>query len=175
MLACMHGSRVTGAAAWVNINIYKCAQHTTYISRHTESWQMDASTPESVASHVIDTREKLSKMSELVHENMAKAQKEQKRWYDRNARERSFQTGDQVLVLLPTSSNKLTSQWHGPYPVTKKASNVNSLKVCPAPIKSAPSTLVKSVYNAPKLAERTKKSVQYATQHTFFFTVYVKL
>ena len=73
-----------------------------------ESWQMDASTPESVASHVIDTHEKLSKMSELVHENMAKAQKEQKRWYDRNARERSFQTGDQVLVLLPTSSNKLT-------------------------------------------------------------------
>ncbi len=63
-------------------------------------------------------------MSELVHENMAKAQKEQKRWYDRNARERSFQTGDQVLVLLPTSSNKLTSQWYGPYPVTKKASNV---------------------------------------------------
>ena len=29
---------------------------------------------------------------------------EQKRWYDRNAREREFNEGDQVLVLLPTTT-----------------------------------------------------------------------
>ncbi len=31
----------------------------------------------------------------------------QKTWYDQNSRQREFHEGDQVLVLLPTSSNKL--------------------------------------------------------------------
>ena len=33
--------------------------------------------------------------------------------------------GDQVLVLLPTSTNKLLSQWHGPYEVIRVIGKVN--------------------------------------------------
>ncbi|KAL5517922.1 hypothetical protein EMCRGX_G003566, partial [Ephydatia muelleri] len=48
----------------------------------------------------------------------------QKRWYDRNAREKTLEPGDKVLVLLPTSSNKLLAQWQGPYTVEKRVSDV---------------------------------------------------
>ena len=46
-------------------------------------------------------------MSELVSENLKGAQKRQKLWYDHNARERVLEPEDEVLVLLPTTSNKL--------------------------------------------------------------------
>ena len=67
----------------------------------------------------------LCRMSDLVQENLKKAQDKQKQWYDRNARERTFKKGDQVLILLPTSSKCLLAQWNGPYPVTKTISSVN--------------------------------------------------
>ena len=57
--------------------------------------------------------------------DLAKAQKRQKRWYDENARERRFEPGEQVLVLLPTDMSKLLAQWHGPYPVLGQLSAVN--------------------------------------------------
>ena len=61
---------------------------------------------------------------EETEENMQKAQETQKRWYDRNAREKTLEPGEKVLVLLPTSSNKLLAQWQGPYTVEKRVSDV---------------------------------------------------
>ena len=63
-------------------------------------------------------------MSELVQENLSKAQSRQKSWYDRNARVREFQPGDPVLVLLPTSTSKLLAQWQGPYQVVQRMGKV---------------------------------------------------
>ena len=63
-------------------------------------------------------------MSELVKENLTLAQAEQKQWYDQNAREREFKDGDQVLVLLPTSTSKSMASWQGPYSITKKVTPV---------------------------------------------------
>ena len=62
---------------------------------------------ESVLSHVMLVRERIEKMTSLVQQNMRKAQSNQKRWYDRTARERTLKSGDRVLVLLPTSTSKL--------------------------------------------------------------------
>ena len=70
-------------------------------------------------------RETLEEMSELVGKNVEGAQKCQKNWYDRNARERELLSGEEVLVLLPTSSNKLSAQWQGPYRVLSRVSGVN--------------------------------------------------
>ena len=56
-------------------------------------------------------------MTELVQKNLSKAQQQQKRWYDSNAHSREFNPGDQVLVLLPSSTNKLWAQWQGPYEI----------------------------------------------------------
>ena len=74
--------------------------------------------------YVLTVQKRLSKMSELARENLKKAQIVQKRWYDRNARERTFQAGDQVLVLLPSTTNKLLAQWQGPYPVIRQITPV---------------------------------------------------
>ena len=41
------------------------------------------------------------------------------------ARSREFHIGDQVLILLPTSINKLLAEWQGPYPITRRIAEVN--------------------------------------------------
>ena len=52
-------------------------------------------------------QERLTELRGLVQENLENAQLAQKSWYDRHTRVREFQAGEQVLLLLPTSSNKL--------------------------------------------------------------------
>ena len=81
----------------------------------------------SVVAHIIQIREQLQEMADLVHQNMVKAQTDQKRRYDRNARSRKFEPGYQVLVLLPTSTNKLLAQWQGTYEVLKPIGEVGFL------------------------------------------------
>ena len=90
-----------------------------------ETWEANTSGGESVLSYILAMRERLEKMTELVQENLSRAQKQQKVWYDRNARNREFQPGDQVLVLLPTSTNKLIAQWQGLYVVVRRLGKVN--------------------------------------------------
>ena len=67
--------------------------------------------PDSVLSYVLRIQEKMGQMASLVEENMTKAQQTQARWYDQRARQRSFTPGQQVLLLLPTSENKLLALW----------------------------------------------------------------
>ena len=55
-----------------------------------ETWESSDRSSESIVSYVINMREKLDRMTELVQENLAKAQKEQKRWYNRDARTREL-------------------------------------------------------------------------------------
>lgn len=61
-------------------------------------------------------------MSKAVRESLEGAQKT---WYDQNARDRTLQEGDMVLVLLPTSFHKLSAQWQGPYKVERSVRKVN--------------------------------------------------
>ena len=90
-----------------------------------ESWEASTRSPESVVSYVMMVQERLQKLRDIVHENLQDAQNTQKQWYDRNARHREFRPGNQVLILLPTSSNKLLAEWRGPYQVVRKISDVN--------------------------------------------------
>ena len=92
-----------------------------------ESWQSSEKTEESVISHILTVRDNLEKMREITDVNLKNAQTQQKRWYDRNARQRSFETNDMVLLLLPTSTSKLMAQWRGPYRVKKKIGQTNYL------------------------------------------------
>ena len=90
-----------------------------------ESWEAERRSDLNVIAYITLMRERLEEMSEHIHKNMQSAQTRQKLWYDKNARERSFQPGDQVLVLLPTSTSKLTAQWQGPYTVVERVGKVN--------------------------------------------------
>ena len=90
-----------------------------------ETWEEPTSGNESVVSYVLTMRDKLAKMSELVQENLERAQATQKKWYDRTARAREFTPGNKVLVLLLTSTNKVRAQWQGPYTVVQKNGEAN--------------------------------------------------
>ena len=48
-----------------------------------------------------------------------------KLWYDRKARVRTFQEGDEVLVLLPIPGNPLQAKYCGPYKVLQKLNEVD--------------------------------------------------
>ena len=94
-----------------------------------EAWESEqaeqSGVEESVVSYVLSIQEKLNQMAGLVRANMEKAQATQKHWYDRKSRERALNEGDKVLVLLPTSNDKLLAQWQGPYVVRRKVNDVN--------------------------------------------------
>ncbi|CAM4637279.1 unnamed protein product [Lepidochelys kempii] len=61
----------------------------------------------------------------LARENLARAQRKQKVWYDRTARARAYATGDPVMVLIPVRKNKLQAAWEGPFKIVKQLSEVN--------------------------------------------------
>ena len=91
-----------------------------------ETWVSSKRSSQDVLSYVL-MRDWISAMCDQVGENLKSARARQKKWYDRNARDRSFEAGDQVLVLLPTSTSKLTAQWQGPYQVLSRVGSVNYL------------------------------------------------
>jgi len=51
---------------------------------------------------------------------MQKSQIRQKKYYDRKTKVRTFEKGDEVLILLPTDSNKLLLQWKGPFEILER-------------------------------------------------------
>ena len=58
-------------------------------------------------------------MTELVQKNLSKAQQQQKRWYDSNAR------SIQETGLLPSLTNKLWVQWEGPCEIKRRIGKVD--------------------------------------------------
>ena len=45
--------------------------------------------------------------------------------YNRGAQLRTFNPGDQVLVLIPTSECKFLAKWQGPYDIINRVCDVN--------------------------------------------------
>ncbi|XP_040209167.1 uncharacterized protein LOC120940401 [Rana temporaria] len=93
-----------------------------------ETWEGKIADPEvSVVDYVLKFRDKMETLVGIVRENMTKAQTNQKQWYDRNARERTFNVGQQVYALLPLRKNKLQAAWEGPYTITQRLNDVTYL------------------------------------------------
>ena len=78
------------------------------------TWEAGGPGEHSVVSHILSISDKLAKMTELVKSNLSNAQERQRKWYNCNACTCDFKPGQQVLVLLHTSSSKLLAQWQGP-------------------------------------------------------------
>ena len=75
--------------------------------------------------HILTMRDRMDAIKELVKENMGKAQSIQKKWYNQNVQQRELEVGCKVLVLLPSSINKLLAQWQGPYKVLEQVGSVD--------------------------------------------------
>ena len=89
-----------------------------------EEWEAEKHSDKSVISHILAIGERME-MLEIIKDNMKEARQQQKTWYDKTATERELKPGEEVLVLLLTSSNKLLAQWQGPYCVSRKVGKVN--------------------------------------------------
>jgi len=60
--------------------------------------------------YVANLRERLQQTWDLAHDQLLQSQTRQKKLYDYKAKERIFIPGDKVLILLPSSENKLLMQ-----------------------------------------------------------------
>ncbi|XP_050815709.1 uncharacterized protein LOC127054067 [Gopherus flavomarginatus] len=97
----------------------------------------------------------------LAKENLKDAQEEQKAWYDRRTRERSFKVGDQVMVLKVQQAHKMEASWEGPFTVQERLGAVNYLITFPT------STLKPKVYHVNSLKpfySRDLKVCQFTAQ-----------
>ena len=90
-----------------------------------KSCEASKKSSESIVSYVLLMQERFMKLKQLVDVNLKQAQQTQKSWYDKHSRHCQFEQSDQVLVLLPTSTNKLLAEWQGPFTITKRVGKVD--------------------------------------------------
>ena len=64
----------------------------------------------------------------FAHSELEKAQQKGKHYYDLESKVRKFESGEKVLILLPTDHNKLLMQWKGPFEVSSVV-GLNDYKV----------------------------------------------
>ena len=70
--------------------------------------------------YVLELKERLEHTRQIAREELRKEQRYQKRHYDLRARQRQFENGDMVLVLLLTETDKLLMQWKRPYSIEEQ-------------------------------------------------------
>src|SRR5215469_13806273 len=78
-----------------------------------------------VFTHVMNMREKVRECLKIAGKNQEKAKAKQKRLYDRGCHMNNIHVGDRVLLLLPTSTNKLFAAWKGPFTVVSRRNAVD--------------------------------------------------
>ena len=74
---------------------------------------------------VFELREKLEETAEIAADCQIVAMDKYKTYFDLKNSKRTFNVGDEVLVLLPDNSNKLLMSWRGPFKVLKVQSKVD--------------------------------------------------
>jgi len=75
--------------------------------------------------YVVGFKEKFTQASDMARQHLQDAQTKMKTWYDKAARDRVFQPGDKVLLLLPIPGQPLKARYFGPYSVHKKVGDTN--------------------------------------------------
>ncbi|XP_067944465.1 uncharacterized protein [Watersipora subatra] len=99
--------------------------------------------------YVLELRQKLDDMMNLAQCSLKKSQQRNKLYFDKHAKDRKFQNGDKVLVLLPTHSSKLLMQWKGPYSIIKSnhSSNNYLIRIMEGEEKTFHANLLKKYYD----------------------------
>ena len=82
-------------------------------------------TERNASKYVEELKDRLSTSWTVAANALRKARKKQAQYYNRRAKDRELEIGDQVLLLLPRGNNKLEIEWQGPYPVVEKVSRTN--------------------------------------------------
>ena len=90
-----------------------------------EGWTGEGSDGGIYTPQVLEMRDRLEQMREVVNERALKAQERQKEYYNRKTVRRTLSVGDEVLVLLPNKHNSLKLEWMGPYKVKRQVGEVD--------------------------------------------------
>ena len=88
-----------------------------------ELWTGKAATDTEVKTtyqYVLDLRERPEETCDQAQKALGKSMRKNKKYYNKKSRQRTFKSGDNVLLLLPTDRNKLLLQWKGPFEVLDK-------------------------------------------------------
>ena len=90
-----------------------------------EAWKAQEGEETPAVVHMMEMCEQIQMSDVVVKVAAESAQKRQKGYYDQHARKRVLSPGHKVLVLLPSSANKLKLQWVGPYQVLRRLNDVH--------------------------------------------------
>ena len=90
-----------------------------------EKWLAEPEMDTNLLDYVADFRERLASAYKIAQANLTCSQQRTKTWYDKSARERSFNPGDKVLLLLPLQKEPLCAKFSGPYAVQERLGKVN--------------------------------------------------
>ena len=85
-----------------------------------DSWSCGPEESKNLLSYVQEFKTRVRETWEIARQNLESAQGRMKKWYDRNTRERRFEVGDEVLVLLPVQGQPLSAKFCGPYVIERK-------------------------------------------------------
>ena len=88
------------------------------------SWLEDKVDDSAVHEWLLSVKTQMTEMAQLVSDRESKAKASMKAFYDRSAKEKTFEPGDMVIVRNPVLKGKMGDSWEGPYQVEKKASPV---------------------------------------------------
>ena len=88
----------------------------------------DAETTQRLTQHVLGVKDRLQETCALARSRLYTAQTKQKVLFDRKARARTLQVGDQVLIFLPSEPSKLLMTWQGPGTVLERL-GLNTYKI----------------------------------------------
>jgi len=77
------------------------------------------------AEYMKELSQKFNAILTEARKNVTVDQERMKRKYDKQATERHLQPGDLVLILVPSSNQKLTAHWMGPNLVQRRLQHNN--------------------------------------------------
>ena len=75
--------------------------------------------------YVIDLQNRLETTCQLARQQIQKSKEKYSAQYNKKAKAREYDEGDEVLLLLPTDRNKLLMHWKGPFKIVKKNNRMN--------------------------------------------------
>ena len=86
---------------------------------------------QNVIDFITETREKVRRAIEVATEHATQQRSKAKTYYDKRAKQRDFEIGDEVLVLLPIPTKPLHAKYYGPYKIVEKLGPVDYVLATP--------------------------------------------
>ena len=125
-----------------------------------ELWtgKVESNEVKSSCKFVLDLRDRIDETCKIAQEELAQSHMRYRALYNRKARNRKFEKGDSVLILLPTDSNKLLMQWKGPYEVVEVLSECNYRVNVKGNVKTYHANLLKRYIHRKDVQGRSSRS-----------------